>query len=628
MQSKTSLFNGTVFKKNLTRFAPAWGLYTLCLILGMLMLYADNGQIFWFAHRMGTLIQGMSMINLVYGAVTAMLLFGDLYNGRMCNALHAMPLRREGLFVTNVLSGLTFSLLPTAIGTILALPMLMGTRVVDAWQIGLLWFAAANLSFVCFFGLAVFCVFCAGSRFAMALVYAPLNIGAYLVYVLIDTVYTPMLYGVVTSHILAERLTPVLCLVNSDYIKVENYLDLVDRNEGHAENIVAHFTLAGGWSNLLVWAAIGVLFLLVGLALYRRRNLECAGDALALRGLEPVFAVMISVFGAALFYIVPSSLYGQHSLEALKYMLMAGGLAVGWFAAWMMIARSARVFQIKKWIGLLGLAAVLAASLVLNHMDTFGVERWIPDPEKVQSVTLSTANTYNSIQLTRKEDIRQMIRLQELALEDRIPSSGSFPVSAIQQGVEGVTIAEPDRVDFTTLTAEEYNQVPRRRAVHFNLAFQMDNGRTIQRKYYAWTDEEEGDILREYLSRWEVVRNQMVFGESLPPASDFTELNIYDYNNTVSLSLTPELSQSLLEAVQADCASRRMTQSDYFHDGYFRDSEGNIRESFYIELEGRERTFARVEFFADSEHTLSWLRQHDLLPWEVHPENPWETSAE
>ena len=56
MKSKTSFFNKTVFKKNLTRFAPVMAVYTLCLILGMMMLYQNNeemGRTFWFASRMG-----------------------------------------------------------------------------------------------------------------------------------------------------------------------------------------------------------------------------------------------------------------------------------------------------------------------------------------------------------------------------------------------------------------------------------------------------------------------------------------------------------------------------------------------------------------------------------------------
>ncbi len=61
MKSKTSFFNKTVFKKNLTRFAPVMAVYTLCLILGMMMLYQNNeemGRTFWFASRMGGMHSG------------------------------------------------------------------------------------------------------------------------------------------------------------------------------------------------------------------------------------------------------------------------------------------------------------------------------------------------------------------------------------------------------------------------------------------------------------------------------------------------------------------------------------------------------------------------------------------
>lgn len=58
-----------------------------------------------------------------------MLLFGDLYNSRMCNALHAMPMRRETLFLTNVVSGLLFSMIPTAVMALLSVPLLNATIV-------------------------------------------------------------------------------------------------------------------------------------------------------------------------------------------------------------------------------------------------------------------------------------------------------------------------------------------------------------------------------------------------------------------------------------------------------------------------------------------------------------------
>ena len=161
MKSKTSFFNKTVFLKNLTRFAPVIGGYTLCLVLGMMMLYQDNrdmGRTFWFASRIAGNLQLMGLVNLLFAPLVAMLLFGDLYNSRMCNALHAMPVRRETLFLTNVVSGLLFSMIPTAVMALLSVPLLNATIVENAWQIALLWYVGTNLQFITFFGVAIFSV--------------------------------------------------------------------------------------------------------------------------------------------------------------------------------------------------------------------------------------------------------------------------------------------------------------------------------------------------------------------------------------------------------------------------------------------------------------------------------------
>lgn len=110
MQSKTSCFNKTIYKKNLTRFAPVWVVYTLCLILGTLLLYNNGGihKAFHFPrHFMENLPQVLALVQLCYALLVAQLLFGDLYNARMSNMLHAFPITRESWFVTNMVTGLT-----------------------------------------------------------------------------------------------------------------------------------------------------------------------------------------------------------------------------------------------------------------------------------------------------------------------------------------------------------------------------------------------------------------------------------------------------------------------------------------------------------------------------------------
>lgn len=626
MRSKTSLFNGTVFKKNLTRFAPAWGLYLLCLLMGMVMLYADDGRAFWFASRMCGNIQVMSLVNLFYAPLVAMLLFGDLYNSRMCNALHAMPLKREGWFLTNILSGLVFSVLPTAVMALLSIPLLMGTCVVNAWQIALLWFLGANLEFICFFGIAVFSAFCTGNRLAMALVYAALNGGAYAVYVILDKIYTPMLFGVRTSSHWVEVLTPLAKMSNDHLVEVENLNGLRALFQGRESEMTARFWLVpeNCW-NLIVWAIVGIAFGVAALLLYRRRKLECAGEALALRWLEPVFMVSISTFGAALVYTI-LGIYLRYRSGYLLYLWIAAGIVVGWFAGRMLIERSIRVFRLRNWRGLAILAAAAAISITATHFDVFGIEDWVPKAEKVESVTVSSSA--GEITLTEEEDIQQLIRLHQLALETRIVDMGSYPLSYVQSMPEDTEMIYLPDSGFDSSEYEEGFLS----ATYVTIEYQMKSGRHPTRYYNVWTEGETGGIIRDFMSRWETVwesgRNgfydsfdlnrisEIACGGKLLPAEE----------------TTAEAGASLLAAIQADCEERTMAQYPVYHSGYFRrfvEEEESYQEYSSLSVSiwtytgaAYEKTAVFFEVYSDSRNTLNWLEEHGLLTWEICEGDP------
>ena len=111
MKLKTSYFNSAVFRKNMTRFAPAWVLYGIFLLLILATMADANSQASNLASDLGNSLMPFALLNAGYALLCAQLVFGDLFNARMCNALHAMPMRRECWFLTNALSGLFFFLL-------------------------------------------------------------------------------------------------------------------------------------------------------------------------------------------------------------------------------------------------------------------------------------------------------------------------------------------------------------------------------------------------------------------------------------------------------------------------------------------------------------------------------------
>ena len=149
MKSRTSFFNATVLKKDITRFAPVWGLYILFLLVDFLT-GARNDQKEILAASLADMMRNMSIVNLIYGGLCANMLFGDLFQSRMCNALHAMPLRREGWFFTHIVAGLLFCFVPNLLATLFQM-VLLGKY----FYMAPLWLVVVTGQFLFFFGVAV-----------------------------------------------------------------------------------------------------------------------------------------------------------------------------------------------------------------------------------------------------------------------------------------------------------------------------------------------------------------------------------------------------------------------------------------------------------------------------------------
>lgn len=631
MKSRTSFFNRTLFRKNVTRFAPLWGIYLLCLLIGLGLMYmeADNRIVnFWFASNMATCIQVMGLVNLFFAPLVAMLLFGDLFNGRMCNALHAMPVRRETLFLTNVVSGLMFSLVPTAVMALLSIPLLAGTVVHNAWQIAILWYFGTNLEFICYFGMAVFCIFCAGNKLGFAALYAVLNGGAYLAYAIVDMLYTPMLYGVVTPDNLVEMLTPIAQMLDDTFVEVANYQDMLILFEGRMNEAVADFWVDENFYTLIVFALVGIVFLALGLLLYRKRDLECAGDAVAVRWMAPVFQTVAAIAGlAAAVLCLEMFFYSMSKKDVILYSLAFCGMVVGWFAGKMLLERSTRVFRPKNWIGLGVMAAVFVVSLTLTKFDVFGIEDWTPRADKVASVDIG----YGSIELTEEEDIAKVIRLQEMALEDRLEDYGRYPARYIDSlpSVSHVTCPEEgfDYGDEEHEGEYDYNE-PHYETDHVVITYRMDSGKEVTRRYYIWASFEEGQIIREFLSRWDNVWRDARMGYE--DEIDFSRVQDFDVDGVrvPKELMTEETVLSLIDAIKADCEARTMAPNGVYHTGYFRyvlddpydqiDEDYGYDRSIYIRIDtytgpGKRITGANFRIFPDSANTIKWLQDRDLL---------------
>lgn len=506
MKSRTSFFNVTALKKNLTRFAPAWGLYGLLLLLFLMGSTDMDEQSFADAMR-GTIV-AMAVLNFFYGLLCAQLLFGDLYSSRMCNALHAMPMRREGWFLTNVASGMLFSLVPN---TVIALISVMFCG--EYWAIPLLWLCAVTMEFLFFFGVAVFATYLVGNRFAMALVYVILNGFSVILYWLFYSIYEPMLYGVTIQPDWFMEFCPVVMMCRFHYMEIG------------WENMATYWRFTEGWGYLGICAGLGVVAMILGLLCYRKRNLETAGDFVSVKPVGPVFLVLYTICGGACCHGFFSLFLGEKN-EIFLFL----GLAVGFFTGLMLLQRTVKVFRFKTFLGFGAVVLAMILSIVVVRTDLLGIVGWMPEREQIKSVSITTTGTSNyrnnRLVLTEAEDLENILQIHRYGLENRNADSDG-------------------RVDTRVI-----------------LSYTMKNGTVRQRDYYVNVGTTCGDMIRRYISTPE-----MVLGDIYDMLDTHTLCGV-TIDELGMMVVNEEALQQLMDAIMADCATGSLPQDWAFTDGY------------------------------------------------------------
>ena len=581
MKSKTLSCKRTLFKKDLLRFSPFWGLYTLCLLLG-LMLVGGGDFRSDLARNLPSLLRMMAVVNGGYGLLTAMLLFGDLFDSRMCSGLHALPLRREQIFGVHAAAGLLFSLIPTLIFSLISLPLLaMAENTRGAMTVGLLWLLGTNLQYLFFFGLGILCAMLTGTRLAMALVYGGLNFCSMGIYLLVDAFYTPMLPGVVTPTGLARRLCPMVMNASTDFFRVEQTLYHVPDG---SLNTYTVFHVGEGWGYLGILALAGLLLLGLSLYLYRKRRLECAGDFLAFPGLKPLFPVLCGLAAGCLAELIS----GEQNL-----FLESVALGGGWFVGTMLTERTTRVFGKKQVLGLAVFLLVLGASLGLTRLDPLGIARWVPEPQKVEYAMICDPYSYymdddRPYYLTEPEDIADILEIHRSALE-----AGPLTEEEIYPTVEDGEDAVP---------------VP---SVRVKIRYGLAGGREALRTYFVPLDDPAAPLVKKVTSRpvYALHRLEDLLTNS-PDRVRSLEVNGLELPQEYA---APEDFAALRDALLADCAAGNMSPYPEFHDPYvLKEDETVFGLQIYFFCDDYWDT-SFVEIYAESANTLKWLEDRGMI---------------
>ena len=410
MQSKTSFFNMTLFRKNLTRFWPLWGgasflgsLFPLALLLQLMRGRVDLIEPLSVTEMYySVLCYGVPILSLLYAILCAMLVWSYLYNSRSVGLMHTLPITRRGVFVTNFLSGMAMMLIPYAIVGTLCVLISLAYGVLE--PVGLLVTVLGVLgeSFF-YFASATLVAFMVGNVFALPAVYFLLHFLAPLLDWLLCLFAGNFIFGLDSYYSgVVEFLSPTVYLVervnvNCTYEEVQVVTELT-HTDGYITRLTA-VTLENAWL-IGVYALVGVVFLALAYVLYARRRSESAGDVVAVGWMKPVFrfglaALAALLGGQALYALFWDSFQSGSYYDALPMavcMLVAG--TIGYYAASMLLAKSLRVFR-GSWKGLILVAAGCIALCCVLRFDLLGISRRVPEVSRVEKLEFYAAdNTY------------------------------------------------------------------------------------------------------------------------------------------------------------------------------------------------------------------------------------------
>lgn len=592
MQSKTSFFNRTVFRKCLTRYWPLWLGYAFVLFLATPVSVMNRLSIVLYG-SVSMPVQNLlfdqtsamiPFLSCIFGLLIAAATFDFLFTARGTGLMASLPVRREGVFLSCYASGVVMLLSSDVLIALITLIVEAANSVIHLQSL-LTWLAVLAMEGLLFYSIAVFCAMLTGHILVLPCLYLLFNAGAALLQALVAETLNLFVFGLGYSSWGLEVLSPIVAVLRDTNVV---YNDLYLR-EG---TVYSSAVGLEGWWTIGGWCIAGLLLAGCALLLYRRRRMECAGDTVAIPILRPVLKYIVTVFCALGFPICMCYLiFGRSDFANLPLYLAltVAGVAIGYYVSEMIIHKSFRVFR-GRWKGMVITAVLFCALVCAAEFDLFGYERRVPESDSVASVSIVT---YDGAEFRSAENIQSAC-----ALHQSIVANKSLHESAAHA-----------------------------RGIQIDFLYELKNGKTLSRTYSIANDESQytdGSDLSKLETLFNTAEAQLT-NENLHPSIpvsietiSYATVNYRDESGIYTqIELTPEEAVALYEtAIVPDCADgtlgRRWLIQDEAYLQTVSDVDICIEMQVRINAERYDTTSISFTPQTDSMRTIAWLDAHGV----------------
>ncbi len=395
------------------------------------------------------------IVSACFAVLLAMALFAYLMNSRSTGLMHSLPITRGRQFAVHFTVGVLIFTAVHVAAALISLPVQAGYGVIDM-RGTLEWLAVAELTSLFFFALASACAMVTGWLLAIPVIYAGINFMFAAFYLLFAFVAQLFIWGFEGSGwpTWIDCLTPVVRLFRK--IRDGESTLVAGAEDGWYETHLS----ASGWTTLLVYTVVAVVLILITYLLYRARHSETAGDAIVFPWLRPIVLYVISLaggigLGILLWYLVSSA----ESIYVLLVCQIITGLIV-YFGVQMLLHKSFKVFTRRGWLGAAALAVVLAVITLVVRFDVFGLGKYVPDADRIESVNVGTYYELPSVHdLSDPDGLEKLTALHRAILEQGPSSQAEIDQVANSTSGDAITLS-------------------------IDLDYTMKDGSTFQRNYY------------------------------------------------------------------------------------------------------------------------------------------------
>lgn len=462
MTARTSLFNGGIYKSTIRRYRLGSILYFVLLFLSTVMpiLFGFDPETYYpRANQLPVILQDgyyilPALCSFFVPTVVALLVFRFLHAKKTSIFVHSLPVSRTANYVSTIAAALTLMLVPILLnGLILMVLPLCGYGLLFSISDCIIWIGINALSVFLMFSVATVSACLTGNSFAMVVINGFLHGVAFLIAGGISLFSGMFLYGYFETSRLFNLASSW------------NFIGYIGGFPNFLTPEVLRF-VPFDWVRLGIMALLAVVLYVLGWLLYRRRRMETAEDVAAYRVLNPIFKYLLTFIAAAAAFLLASETLKDGIWFAVLLVLIVS--VVTYFGIEMVLRKNLKVWRSYK--GYLVFLAVFTGFVCFYAFTgVFGFENRIPDADKVAAVAVTENGWHEEGRFVENEEVKAYV----LALHKELLAP---------------------ELHYTLRDHKED------RPHNLHIVYQMENGKTMTRRYYV--DEETLYRVMDELYAW------------------------------------------------------------------------------------------------------------------------------